>query len=46
MLDPALESAQRLANDVIEYPADRRDEVMRRMGVLFTEVAQEAGCTQ
>jgi hypothetical protein len=45
MLDHALESAQRLAIDVIEYPADKRDEVMQRMGVLLTEVAQEAGCT-
>jgi hypothetical protein len=44
MLDNALESAQRLAIDVIEYPADKRDEVMQRMGVLLTEVAQEAGC--
>ena len=43
MLDNALESAQRLAIDVIEYLADKRDEVMQRMGVLLTEVAQEAG---
>ena len=40
MLDHALESAQRLAIDVIEYPADKRDEVMQRMGVLLTEVAR------
>ena len=45
MLDHALESAQRLAIDVIEYPADKRDEVMQRMGVLLAEVAQEAGCS-
>jgi hypothetical protein len=45
VLDNALESAQRLAIDVIEYPADRRDEVMQRMGILLTEVAREAGCT-
>jgi hypothetical protein len=45
MRDNALESVQRLAIDVIEYPADKRDEVMRRMGVLLTEVAREAGCT-
>ena len=32
MLDDALESGQRLAIDVIEYPADKRDEVMQRMG--------------
>ena len=45
VLDHAWESAQRLAIDVIEYPADKRDEVMRRMGSLLTEVAREAGCT-
>ena len=45
MLDHAWESAQRLAIDVIEYAADKRDEVMRRMGILLTEVALEAGCT-
>ena len=44
-LDHALESAQRLAIDVIEYPSDKRDEVMRRMGILLTEIALEAGCT-
>ena len=37
--------AQRLAIDVIEYPSDKRDEVMRRMGILLTEIALEAGCT-
>lgn len=45
VLDHAWQSAQRLAIDVIEYPADKRDEVMQRMGILFTEVAREAGCT-
>ena len=45
VLDHAWQSAQRLAIDVIEYPADKRDEVMQRMGSLFTEVAREAGCT-
>jgi len=45
VLDNAWQSAQRLAIDVIEYPADKRDEVMQRMGSLFTEVAHEAGCT-
>jgi hypothetical protein len=45
VLDRAWQSAQRLAIDVIEYPADKRDEVMQRMGSLFMEVAREAGCT-
>jgi hypothetical protein len=36
----------RLAIDVIEYPADKRDEVMQRMGILFTDVARDAGCTR
>jgi hypothetical protein len=45
VLDHAWQSAQRLAIDVIEYPADKRDEVMQRMGILFTEVARDAGCT-
>jgi len=44
-LEHALESAQRLAIDVIEYPSDKRDEVMRRMGILLTKIALEAGCT-
>jgi anaerobic ribonucleoside-triphosphate reductase len=46
VLDHAWQSAQRLAIDVIEYPADKRDEVMQRTGSLFTEVAREAGCTE
>ena len=41
----ARRSAQRLAIDVINYPANQRDEVMRHMGSLLTEVAREAGCT-
>ena len=45
VLDQAWQSAQRLAIDVIEYPADKRDEVMRRMGLLLTGIAREAGCT-
>jgi hypothetical protein len=45
MLDYAWQSAQRLAIDVIDYPTDQRDEVMQRMGILFAEVAREAGCT-
>ena len=35
VLNHAWQSAQRLAMDVIEYPADKRDEVMQRMGSLF-----------
>jgi hypothetical protein len=46
VLDDAWGSAQRLAIDVIEYPADKRDEVMQRMGILLTEIALEAGCTR
>ena len=38
-------SAQRLAIEVIEYPANKRDQVMQCMGSLLTEVAREAGCT-
>jgi phytoene/squalene synthetase len=45
-LDHAWQSAQRLAIDVINYPTDQRDEVMRQMGNLLTEVAREAGCTR
>jgi hypothetical protein len=43
MLDNALESAQRLAIDVIEYPDDKRDEVMQRMGVLLRGGARSRG---
>ena len=45
VLDDLLASARQLAINVVEYPADQRDEVMQRMGILLTEVAQEAGCT-
>jgi acetyl-CoA carboxylase carboxyltransferase component len=41
LVNQAWESAQRLAIDAIEYPADKRHEVMRRMGTLLTEVARE-----
>jgi hypothetical protein len=41
-LDHALESALRLAIDVIEYPANQREEVMRRMGVLLKARAPRA----
>lgn len=46
IFDDALASAQRLAIDVIEYPSAKRDEVMRRMGVLLAEIAKEAGCNE
>jgi hypothetical protein len=45
VLDHAWQSAQRLTADVIEYPAEKRDEVMPRMGVMLAEIAREAGCT-
>ena len=45
VLDDVLESAQRLAIDVIGYSPDKRDEVMWRMGILLAQVACEAGCT-
>ena len=45
VLDDLLASAQRSAIDVVEYPADQRDEVMQRMGILLTEMAREASCT-
>jgi hypothetical protein len=45
VLHHAWQSAQRPAIDVINYPTDQRDEVMRHMGSLLTEVAHEAGCT-
>jgi len=44
VLDDVLESAQRLAIDVIGYSPDKRDEVMWRMGILLAQVACEAGC--
>ena len=44
VLDHAWRSVQRLAIDVIEYPADKRDEVVRHMGLLLTEVACVARC--
>ena len=45
MLDDAWNPPNVWPSDVIEYPAEKRDEVMQRMGVLLTEVAQEAGCS-
>jgi hypothetical protein len=45
VLNDLLESARRLAIDVVEYPAYRRDEVMQRIGGRITDVACEAGCT-
>ena len=44
VLDHAWEVAQRLAIEVIEYPADKRDQVMQCMGSLLVEVARQAGC--
>ena len=40
----AWESAQRLAIEVIEYPAAKRDQVMQCMGSLLVAVARQAGC--
>jgi hypothetical protein len=45
VLDDLLDSAQRLAIEVINYPSDERDEAMQRIGGLITDVACEAGCT-
>jgi hypothetical protein len=45
VLDDLLASAQRLAIDVLEYPPDKRDEVMQRIGGLIADVASEASCT-
>jgi hypothetical protein len=36
--------SQRLAIEVIEYPADKRDQVMQCMGSLFVEETRQAGC--
>lgn len=44
IFDDAWESAQRLAIDVIQYPAEKRDAVLQRMGTILTEIAGEAGC--
>ena len=44
IFDHAWESAQRLAIDVIQYPAEKRDAVLQRMGTILTEIASEAGC--
>ena len=44
MLDHAWDVAQRLAIEVIEYPADKRDQVMQCIGSLLVEVARQAGC--
>jgi hypothetical protein len=42
--DHAWESAQRLAIGVIQYPAEKRDAVLQRMGAILTEIASVAGC--
>jgi hypothetical protein len=44
ILDHAWVSAQRLAIEVIEYPTNKRDQVMQCMGSLLVEVARQAGC--
>jgi hypothetical protein len=44
IFNDAWESAQRLAIDVIQYPAEKRDAVVQRMGTILTEIASEAGC--
>ncbi len=44
VLDHAWDVGQRLAIEVIEYPADKRDQVMQCMGGLLVEVARQAGC--
>ena len=45
ILDDLLETAQRLAIDIIDYHSGQRDEVMQRIGGLLTGVACDAGCT-
>ena len=44
IFDDAWESDQRLAMDVIQYPAEKRDAVLQRMGILLPEIAVEVGC--
>ena len=44
VLDHAWDFVQRLAIEVIEYPANRRDQVMQCIGSLLVEVARQAGC--
>ena len=44
IFNDAWESAQRLAIDVIQYPAEKRDAVVQRVGTILTEIASEAGC--
>jgi hypothetical protein len=44
VLDHAWQSAQSLAIDVIDFPVNKRDEVMQRIGSLLTAVASEVGC--
>jgi hypothetical protein len=43
IFDDAWESAQRLAIDVIQYPAEKRDAVMQHMGTILIGIASEAG---
>ena len=44
IFDHAWEPAQRLAIDVIQYPTEKRDAVLQRMGTILTEIASAAGC--
>jgi hypothetical protein len=44
IFDHAWDSAQCLAIDVIEFPEDKRDAVMHRMGTVLIENANEADC--
>ena len=44
LFDDAWQSAQSLAIDVMQYPAEKPDAVVKRMGTILTEIASEAGC--
>jgi hypothetical protein len=44
IFDDAWESAQSLAIDVVQYPPEKRDAVVQRMGAILTDIASEAGC--
>jgi hypothetical protein len=44
VLDHAWDVAQRLAIEVIGYPAQKREQEMQCMGILLAEVARQAGC--
>jgi hypothetical protein len=44
LFDDAWQSAQSLAIDVMQYPAEKPDAVVKRMRTILTEIASEAGC--